>query len=69
VGGAHRRRVGRSHVTGVSRALWTRRDKTYFIALDNDRRDIEIPLRHFDPAGLEEAMKRLGEPIAGDFSG
>ena len=67
LGGAHRRRVGRSHVTGVTRGLAAHRDKTYFVVLDDDRRDIEIPSRHFDPAGLEEAMARLGVPVSGDF--
>jgi hypothetical protein len=52
VGGAYRRRVDRSHVRGVTRGLAPHRDKTYSIGLDNDRRDIEIPLRHFDPAAL-----------------
>jgi hypothetical protein len=70
VGGAHRRRVGRSHVTGVSRgfARGGGRDKTYFIALDNDRRDVDLPVRHFDPAGLEEAMQRLGVLVGGSFT-
>jgi hypothetical protein len=68
LGGAHRRRTGRSHVTGVTRALGAHRDKTYSIALDSDPREIDIPLRHFNPAGLEEAMKRLGVRLDGDFS-
>jgi len=69
LGGAYRRRVGRSHITSVSRDLGARRDKEYFLTLDNDRRGIEIPVRHFDPDGLEDAMRRLGVPIGGDFSG
>jgi hypothetical protein len=55
-------------VTGVTRALGAHREKTYYVALDNDPREIDIPLRHFNPAGLEDATKRLGVRLDGDFS-
>ncbi len=68
VGGANRRGVERSHLTGVTRGFVARRDRAYSLALDNDRRDIEIPVRHFDAAGLEAAMQKLGVPVRGDFT-
>jgi hypothetical protein len=37
------------------------------VALDIPR-GIRIPVRHFAPSSLEEAMARLGVPVTGDFT-
>lgn len=70
IGGAHRRREDRSHVIAVYRGGTRTKaglDKSYFVVLTSIRA-ITIPVRHFDPAGLEEAMRRLGVPLSGDFT-
>jgi hypothetical protein len=36
-------------VTGVTPALGAHRVKTYYVSLDNDPCEIDIPLRHFNP--------------------
>lgn len=73
VGGPYRRRVRRAQVKGVYRGLETGAEwpekpgKAYFVILETPRA-VRIPTRHFVPAGLDEAMRRLGVPIKGDFT-
>src|SRR5207245_8813178 len=70
LGGAPRRREDRSRVIGIYRGVApsrSRPDRSVFVVLTTARAII-IPIRHFNPAGLEEAMRRLGVPIRGDYT-
>jgi hypothetical protein len=67
-GGSYRQRQDRSGL----RAIWrgdngrATRDKAYFLFFK--RAVLTIPVRHFNPTELEDAMRRLDVPISGDFS-
>ncbi len=68
--GAFQQRIDRSRIVGISRGRQSTRggsQKSYFVGVMGGR-VITIPVRYFAPDGLEEAMRKLGVPLTGDFT-
>jgi len=68
--GLFQRRIDRSGIVGINRARQSTKtgsQKVYVVVLKG-RRLTNVFVRYFEPDGLEEAMRRLGVPLTGDFT-